>query len=64
MAERDDMENENAAEERFRAGMNRADEMETTAEYETFVEKFVPKKTTDECYTPALVYEAVRGWAV
>lgn len=63
-AERDAVENENAAEERFRAGMNRADEMESTAEYEAFVEKFVPKKTTDECYTPALVYEAVRGWAV
>lgn len=63
-AERDAMENENAAEERFRAGMNRADELESTAEYEAFVEKFVPKKTTDECYTPALVYEAVRGWAV
>ena len=30
MAERDAMENENAAEERFRTGMNRADEMETT----------------------------------
>ena len=64
MAERDAMENENAAEERFCAGMNRADEMENTAEYEAFVEKFVPKKTTDECYTPALVYEAVRGWAI
>lgn len=63
-AERDAMENENTAEERFRAGMNHADEMENTAEYEAFVEKFVPKKTTDECYTPALVYEAVRGWAV
>lgn len=64
MAELDVLEDENAAEERFRTGMNRADEMETTAEYEAFVEKFTPKKTTDECYTPALVYEAVRGWAV
>lgn len=64
MAERDAVENENAAEERLRAGMNRADELESTAEYEAFVEKFVPKKTTDECYTPVLVYEAVRGWAV
>lgn len=63
-AERDAMENENTTEERFRAGMSRADEMENTAEYEAFVEKFVPKKTTDECYTPALVYEAVRGWAI
>lgn len=33
-------------------------------EYNAFVEKFKPKKTTDECYTPDEVYEAVREWAV
>ena len=33
-------------------------------EYDAFVEKFKPKKTTDECYTPDEVYEAVRNWAV
>ena len=32
-------------------------------DYEGFVEKFKPKKTTDDCYTPPLVYEAVRDWA-
>lgn len=32
--------------------------------YEEFVEKFKPKKTTDDCYTPANVYEAIRSWAV
>lgn len=32
--------------------------------YKEFVEKFKPKKTTDDCYTPPLVYEAVRSWAV
>ena len=32
--------------------------------YEEFVEKFKPKKTTDDCYTPPAVYEAVKGWAV
>ncbi|MBQ6281489.1 MAG: hypothetical protein IJK69_05480 [Oscillospiraceae bacterium] len=32
--------------------------------YDAFVEKFKPKKTTDDCYTPAPVYEAVRDWAV
>ena len=31
-------------------------------EYEAFVEKFKPKKTTDDCYTPENVYEAVAGW--
>ena len=32
--------------------------------YEEFVEKFKPKKTTDDCYTPSLVYNAVVDWAV
>ena len=26
------------------------------ADYEGFVDKFKPKKTTDDCYTPAEVY--------
>ena len=32
--------------------------------YEEFVEKFKPKLTTDDCYTPPEVYEAVKDWAV
>lgn len=28
-------------------------------EYDAFVEKFKPKKTTDDCYTPPAVYDAV-----
>lgn len=31
----------------------------TMLDYDGFVEKFKPKKTTDDCYTPAAVYEAV-----
>lgn len=31
-------------------------------DYEVFVAKFKPKKTTDDCYTPPAVYDAVRGW--
>ena len=31
-------------------------------DYDGFVEKFKPKKTTDDCYTPPLVYEAVSEW--
>lgn len=31
-------------------------------EYKEFVEKFKPKKTTDDCYTPPNIYEAVVGW--
>lgn len=32
--------------------------------YEQFVEKFKPKKTTDDCYTPENIYNVVREWAV
>ena len=30
--------------------------------YDQFVDKFKPKLTTDDCYTPAAVYDAVAGW--
>ena len=33
------------------------------SEYDAFVNKFKPKKTTDDCYTPPAVYDAVRDWA-
>ena len=33
-----------------------------TTEYDSFVAKFKPKKTTDDCYTPPLVYAAIRDW--
>lgn len=33
-----------------------------TGEYRAFVEKFKPKKTTDDCYTPQAVYNAVADW--
>ena len=32
-------------------------------EYDAFVEKFKPKKTTDDCYTPPQIYEVVKNWA-
>lgn len=32
--------------------------------YEQFVEKFKSKKTTDDCYTPEPVYNAVLDWVV
>lgn len=31
-------------------------------EYEDFVDKFKPKKTTDDCYTPSPIYSAVEEW--
>ena len=33
-------------------------------EYKAFVDKFKPKKTTDDCYTPDNVYKAVLNWVV
>ena len=30
--------------------------------YEEFVEKFKPKKTTDDCYTPPSIYAVIRDW--
>ena len=37
---------------------------DTFEDYEGFVEKFKPKKTTDDCYTPENVYAVVRDWAL
>ena len=37
---------------------------EASEEYRKFEEKFKPKKTTDDCYTPEPVYQAVVDWAV
>ena len=31
-------------------------------DYGGFVEKFKPKKTTDDCYTPEIVYNAIADW--
>ena len=31
-------------------------------EYEEFIDKFKPRRTTDDCFTPPDVYEAVVGW--
>ena len=35
---------------------------EGNEEYNEFMDKFENKKTTDDCYTPDLVYEAVAEW--
>ena len=31
-------------------------------EYQQFEDKFKPKKTTDDCYTPENIYEALKDW--
>ena len=33
-----------------------------TEEYKAFEEKFKPKRTTDDCFTPPAIYEAVLEW--
>lgn len=35
---------------------------ETSSEYRDFIDKFKIRKTTDDCYTPTAVYEAVAEW--
>ena len=34
----------------------------SSAEYRDFIEKFKPKLTTDDCYTPPAVFDAVEKW--
>lgn len=46
------------------AQMDRAVEPEETEEYRQFVDKFKPKLTTDDCYTPENIYQCVKDWAV
>lgn len=38
------------------------EKQEGNEEYNEFLDKFENKKTTDDCYTPDLVYEAVADW--
>ena len=45
-------------EERMKAGELSDDD----PEYQEFLAKFEAKKTTDDCYTPELVYDAVADW--
>ena len=35
---------------------------DSNAEYDNFVDKFKPLRTTDDCYTPENVYDAVAAW--
>ncbi len=37
---------------------------EESEEYAAFVDKFRPKHTTDDCFTPDNIYEVVKGWAL
>ena len=53
-----------AADEEFAAALAEAAATygEDSDEYRKFLEKFEPKRTTDDCYTPPAVFSAVRDW--
>lgn len=44
------------------SNLNKRTSEENTKEYKEFVEKFKPKKTTDDCFTPDCVYETIKNW--
>lgn len=46
----------------FEERMESGELSEDSEEYQEFVAKFEAKKTTDDCYTPPLVYEAVANY--
>ena len=46
----------------FKQRMEAGEDLSEEEEYLEFLEKFKVKKTTDDCYTPAIVYEAVAKW--
>ena len=46
----------------FEQKMQNGEISEEDEEYQEFVKKFELKKTTDDCYTPPVVYEAVEKW--
>ncbi len=46
----------------FQARMESGELSEDDEEYQEFLQKFEARKTTDDCYTPPLVYEAVADY--
>lgn len=52
------------ADKAFADGMRAAKDAGEDEEYQGFIDKFKTKKTTDDCYTPKPVYDAVRDWVV
>ena len=62
-SEIEEMTNEQRERE-FRERMERGELSDDDEDYQDFLEKFEAKKTTDDCYTPDNIYDAVRDWAV
>ena len=40
------------------------EEAADSEEYQEFLDKFQPKRTSDDCYTPVNIYEAVKDWCL
>ena len=59
-----EMEPPTDADRAFAEGMRNAEHAAEDEQYRGFVDKFKPKKTTDDCYTPEPVYNTVRDWAI
>ena len=49
-------------EQEFQQRMAAGEDLSEDDEYLEFLDKFKAKKTTDDCYTPPVVYEAVAKW--
>ena len=49
-------------EREFQQRMSAGEDLSEDEDYLEFLDKFKAKKTTDDCYTPTLVYEAVAKW--
>ena len=50
-------------EQEFKERMERGELSDDDEEYQEFLKKFEAKKTTDDCYTPDNISDAVRDWA-
>nr|UWD62954.1 MAG: ParB-like nuclease domain [Bacteriophage sp.] len=61
-SEIEEMTNEQRNQE-FKERMDRGELSDDDEEYQEFLKKFEAKKTTDDCYTPDNIYDAVRDWA-
>ena len=51
-------------EQEFRERMERGELSDDDEEYQEFLKKFEAKKTTDDCYTPGNIYDAVKNWCL
>lgn len=64
-SDKNSCENELDEEERiFKERMQKGEEAEEDEDYQEFLKKFELKKTTDDCYTPENIYNAVKAWCV